>query len=93
MRAGVTADGIHSGNARGEDDAAAWRRAAAGVPRAADPGRPDIAVTRTGETMMRAVVVCVGREVRGAAHRHYRCGGRKRPMAPPAACRPVGRLR
>ena len=35
-------------------------------------GRPDIAVTGASETMMRAVAVFVGREVRGAAHRHYR---------------------
>jgi len=34
--------------------------------------RHSIAVIRTGETMMRAVAVFVGREVRGAAHRHYR---------------------
>ena len=31
--------------------------------RAADPGRPDTAVTRAGETMMRAVAVFVGRAV------------------------------
>ena len=31
------------------------------VPRAANPGFPDIAVTRVSETMMRAVVVFVGR--------------------------------
>ena len=31
------------------------------VLRAANPGRPDIAVTRANETMMRAVVVFVGR--------------------------------
>ena len=37
------------------------------VLRAADPGRPDIAVTRAGETMMRAVAVFVGPEVRGVA--------------------------
>jgi len=39
---------------------------------AGGPRRPGIAVIRTGETMMRAVAVFVGREVRGAAHRHYR---------------------
>ena len=33
---------------------------------------PGIAVIRTGETMMRAVAVFVGRAARGAAHRHYR---------------------
>ena len=42
------------------------------VPRAANLDRPGIAVTRAGETMMRAVAVFVGREVRGATHRHYR---------------------
>jgi len=33
------------------------------VPRAAVPRRPGIAVTRAGETMMRAVAVLVGRAV------------------------------
>lgn len=42
------------------------------VLRAANLGFADIAVIRTGETMMRAVAVFVGRAVRGAAHRHYR---------------------
>ena len=37
-----------------------------------DLGRPDIVVIRDNETMMRAVVVFVGRAVRGAVHRHYR---------------------
>ena len=37
----------------------------------ADPGRLDMEVSRAGETMMRAVAVFVGREVRGAAPRHY----------------------
>ena len=32
------------------------------VPRAANPGFPDIAVTRANETMIRAVVVFVRRE-------------------------------
>ena len=52
------------------------RRMAAGsarsVPRVGGPRRPGIAVLRAGETTMRAVAVFVGREVRGAAHRHYR---------------------
>ena len=34
-----------------------------GVLRAANHGRPDIAVTRANETMIRAVVVFVGRAV------------------------------
>ena len=63
--AGVVGGGFHSGNAR-EDNAAA------GETRAVEPGRPGIAVIRTGETMMRAVAVFVGRAARGAAHRHYR---------------------
>ena len=42
------------------------------VLRAANPGRPDIAVTRASETMVRAVVVFVGRAVRGATPRHCR---------------------
>ena len=54
--AGVAADGIHSGNTR-ED------KAAAGVPRAADPGRRDIEGTRADETIMRAVAAFVGRAV------------------------------
>ena len=33
------------------------------VPRAAKPGRPDMAVTRAAETTTRAVVVFVGRAV------------------------------
>ena len=33
------------------------------VPRAANPGFPDIAVTRANETMIRAVAVFVGRAV------------------------------
>ena len=33
------------------------------VPRAADPGRADIAATRADETMTRAVVVFAGRAV------------------------------
>jgi len=37
------------------------------VPRAANLGRPDIEGIRADETMMRAVAVFVGREVRGAA--------------------------
>ena len=61
--------------------------------RAANPGRPGIAVTRANATMMRAVVVSAGRAVRGATPRHYRCGGRKRPKSPCAACRPVGGIR
>ena len=61
--AGVAADGIHSRNAREEDDAAAWRHAAAGETQAAEPGRPGIAVTRANETMMCAVAVFVGNEV------------------------------
>ena len=36
------------------------------VLRAANPGRPDMEVTRANETMIRAVVVFVGRAVRGA---------------------------
>ena len=73
------------------------RRMAAGnsrsVPRAGGPRRPGIAVIRAGETMMRAVAVFVGREVRGARPRHYRSGG---PEAAEGAFRglpPVGRLR
>ena len=62
--------------ADGPGSATRVRRMAAGsgrsVPRASGPRRPGIAVIRTGETMMRAVAVFVGREVRGAAHRHYR---------------------
>ena len=52
--AGVAAGGIHSGNVRGEDDAAARLRAA-------DPGRPDIAVIRDNETMMFVMAVLVER--------------------------------
>ena len=33
------------------------------VPRAANPGRPDMEVTRANETTIRAVVVFVGRAV------------------------------
>ena len=67
------------------------RRMAAGsgrsVPRAGGPRRPRIAVLRTGETMMRAVAVFVGREVRGAAHRHYRpaAGSGRRRLPRPVA--------
>ena len=86
--AGVATDGIHSGNAQ-EDNAAAWRRAAAGETRAADLGRPDIEGTRAEETMIRADAVFVGRAVRGATPRHYRRGARKRPKSPSAACRRV----
>ena len=63
------------------------------VLRAANPGQPDMEVTRANETMIRAVVVFVGRAVRGARPRHYRSGARKRPKAPCAACRPVGGIR
>jgi len=62
--------------ADGPGSATRVRRMAAGsgrsIPRAGGPRRPGIAVLRTGETMMRAVAVFVGREVRGVAHRHYR---------------------
>ena len=57
---------------------------------AANPGFPDIAVPCADETVRRAVVVFVGRAVRGATPRHYRTDGRKRPKASSAACRPVG---
>ena len=63
------------------------------VLRTANPGRPDLEVIRADETVIRAVVVFVGRAVRGATPRHYRFGGRKRPKAPSAACRPVGGIR
>ena len=62
------------------------------VLRAAGPRRPDIEVTRASETMMRAVAVFVGREVRGATPRHYRSGGPKRPKPSSAACRRMGRF-
>ena len=82
--AGIAADGIHSRNARGEDDAAA------GETQAADPGRPGIAVTRANEAMMRAVAAFVGRAVRGATPRHYRpAAGSGRRRLP----RPVARWR
>ena len=42
------------------------------VLRAANSGRPELEVARTNETMSRAVVVFVGRTVRGATPRHYR---------------------
>ena len=42
------------------------------VRRLANPGRPNMEVTRANETMMRAVAVFVGRAVRGATPRHYR---------------------
>ena len=42
------------------------------VPRAAKPGRPDRELTRANETTTRAVVVFVGRAVRGATPRHCR---------------------
>ncbi|MDE0380739.1 MAG: hypothetical protein OXI20_15990, partial [Rhodospirillales bacterium] len=61
------------------------------VLRAANPSFPDIAVIRVGEMMMRAVAVFVGPAVRGAAHRHYRSSGPKRPKATSAARRRVGR--
>ena len=60
-----------AGRADGPGSATRVRRMAVGsgrsVPRAGGPRRPGIAVIRTGETMMRAVAVFVGREVRGAA--------------------------
>ena len=52
--AGIAADGIHSRNARGEDDAAA------GETQAANPGRRDMEVTRANEAMMRTAAVFVG---------------------------------
>ncbi|MCY4431370.1 MAG: hypothetical protein OXC11_13395 [Rhodospirillales bacterium] len=60
------------------------------VLRAANPGRPDMEVTRANDTMMRAVVVFVGAGRSETHARHYRCGGPKRPKSPSAACRPVG---
>ena len=67
--AGVAADGIPSGNARG-GNAVAWRRAAAGETRAADPARPGIAVSRDNETMMLVMVVFAGR-ARSEAQRPF----------------------
>ena len=49
------------------------------VLRVANPSFLDIAVVRNGETMIRAVVVFVGRAVCAATPRHYRFGARKRP--------------
>ena len=43
-------------------------RGSRSVLRAANLGRPDLGVTRANETMIRAVVVFVGRLVRGVAH-------------------------
>ena len=63
------------------------------VLRAANPGRPGIAVIRAGGTMMRAVAELAGRAVRGATPRHYRSGGPEaaegafRGMSPGAAIR------
>ena len=59
------------------------------VLRVANPSFPDIAVIRTNETMIRAVVLLVERAVCGARPRHFRCGGQKRPKASCAACRRV----
>ncbi|MCY4591115.1 MAG: hypothetical protein OXE86_11285 [Alphaproteobacteria bacterium] len=60
--------------------------------RAANPGRPGIAVTRANATMMRAVVVFAGRAVRRATP--VTTG--RRSEAAEVACRgmsPVGRIR
>lgn len=58
----------HRGGAGGRSrqrdvGAAGGRRERPVVPRAANPGRPDMEVSRASKTMMRAVVVFVGRAI------------------------------
>ena len=77
--------------------AADGRRERPERPARGAPRQPGIAVIRTGETMMRAVAAFVGREVRGAAHRHYRpaagSGRRRLPRQSPSVANPVVTVR